>query len=119
MKLAKKASTGALVVLVALALVTPVEAETKTGQYTGSGVTIQVNTGFTSIQALTIVSVALRGPSAFAYTTDTIQQAAGPGTFLNGNKRDSGVALERGDFTVAHPDFNEAGVVYHWQAHGD
>jgi len=118
MKLAKKVSCGALMVLFALALVTPAEAETKTGQYTGTGVTFSVSSGLTSILSLTIVSVPPRGPSAIGYTTDTMQ-GAGQGTFLNGNKKDSGIALERGNFDVASPDFNEAGVVYFWEAHGD
>ena len=99
--------------------VTLVEAETKTGQYTGNGGTTQVATGLGAAQALTIVSVPPRGPSAFAYTTDTIQAAAGQGTFLNGNKRDFGVAVERGNFTVTNPDFNEPGIVYYWEANGD
>ena len=119
MKLAKKASMGALVVLVALALVAPVEATTKTGQYTGNGTTTQVASTLTAILSLTIVSVPPRGPGASAYTTDTIQQAVGPGIFLNGNKPDHGIAVERGNFTVTNPDFNEPGVVYFWEANGD
>jgi hypothetical protein len=118
MKLAKKVSSGALIVLLALALVTPVEAETRTGQYIGDGVTLQVRTGFTTIQSLRIVSVPARGPSAIGYTTDVFQ-GAGQGTFLNGNKRDSGIALERGNFTVANEDFHEVGVLYAWEANGE
>lgn len=91
----------------------------RTGQYTGNGTTIQVSTLLTSIQSLRIVSLPLRGPVSEAYTTTTIQQAAGQGTFVNGNKRDGGVALERGNFTVTSPDFNQEGLVYHWEAHGD
>lgn len=119
MKLAMKRSVGALAVLVALALVTPAEATTRTGQYTGNGTTTQVNTGLIGLKSLTIVHVSPRGLSNFAYTTNAIQVSLGPGTFLNGNKKDIGVAIEVGAFTVTAPDFNEDGVLYHWEANGD
>jgi hypothetical protein len=121
MKLTKKVSSGALMVLFALALVTPVEAETKTGQYNGNGTTTQVslNGQLNGIKSLTIVSVAPRGPSPFAYTTNAIQAALGQGTFLNGTKKDTGVAIEVASFTVTNEDFNEEGVTYHWEANGD
>lgn len=92
---------------------------TKTGQYTGNGSTTQVATGLVQILSLQIVEVAARGPSAQAYTTNAIQSAAGAGTFLNGQKRDSGIAIERGTFTVTSADFNVSGTTYFWDADGD
>jgi len=91
----------------------------KTGQYTGNGSTTQVTTGLAVLRSLQIVEVAPRGPSAFAYTTNTIQLVNGSGTFINGNKRDSGISFEAGKFTVQNADFNASGSIYHWEAHGD
>jgi hypothetical protein len=91
----------------------------KTGQYTGNGGTTQVNTGLAVLRSLQIVELPFRGPSSFAYTTNTIQATYGSGIFINGNKRDSGVAFEVGNFTVTNADFNISGSIYHWEAHGD
>jgi hypothetical protein len=91
----------------------------RTGLYIGNGGTTQVTTGLAVIRTLQIVEVASRGPSAIAYSTNTIQTTSGSGTFLNGQKRDSGIAFEVGNFTVANADFNTNGSVYHWEAHGD
>lgn len=92
---------------------------TKVGQYTGNGTTTQVASGMTQILSLQIVEVAARGPSAIAYTTNTIQNTNGSGTFLNGQRKDNGVAIERGNFTITSPDFNVSGTAYHWEANGD
>jgi hypothetical protein len=94
-------------------------ATTKTGQYTGNGTTTQVATGLAAIRALRIVNVPAHGPSIEAFTTNTIQSANGTGTVLVNGRRDTGVALEAGNFTVTHPDLNESAVVYHWTADGD
>lgn len=129
MKVAKKANLGVLVLVFTLlgavilvftpALVTPVQARTvRTFQYTGNGGTTQVASGMAVIRSLRIVTVPQHGQASQAYTTYTIQQGS-PGTFLNGNRRDTGISLEAGNFTVIHPEFNEIGVVYHWEAHGD
>jgi len=92
---------------------------TKTGQYNGNGTTTQVNTGLTALKSLTIVEVAARGPSSMAYTTNVIQTGLGQGTFVNGGKKDQGVAIEGATFTVTNPDFNVNGTTYHWEGRGD
>jgi hypothetical protein len=119
MNLRKWMYFSAPILLFTLAPITPVGAETRTGQYFGNGGTTQVVSGLVTIRSLRIVTVPSRGPVSEAYTTNTIQLAAGQGTFVNGNKKDTGVAVEAGNFTVTNPDFNEPGVIYHWETHGD
>ena len=107
---------GALSLVFTPAFVTPVQASTRSGFYIGNGQTTQVNSGLATIRSLRIVSVPERGPASIAYTTNLFGWA---GVFLNGDKKDTGIALEAGNFTVCNLDFNENGVIYHWEANSD
>lgn len=102
----------------ALAVPAAAGATTRTGWYIGNGNVTQVLTGLAVVRAFRIVSVPAHGPSVEAFTTNTIQLFNGPTALVNG-KRDDGVSLEAGNFTVTNPDLNEIGVVYHWVADGD
>ena len=104
----------------ALAAPAVASAAEKTGQYTGNGLTnVQIATGLTQILALWIVLVPEHGPGVEAFTTDTIQATNGLGTCLVNGRRDFGVEIVRGVFTVTNADLNQSGVVYHWGAIGD
>ena len=104
----------------ALAAPAVASAAEKTGQYTGNGLAaVQVAAGLTQILALWIVLVPEHGPGLEAFTTDTIQSVNGQGTCLVNGRRDFGVEIVRGAFTVTNADLNQSGVVYHWVAIGD
>ena len=128
MKLARNANLGVLVLAFTLAgalslvftpaFVRPVEAQTTaTGLYIGHGNTqcIQLLTGLVANRSLRIVTVPERGRASVAYATNTFGYL---GVFLNGDKKDTGITLDFGSFTVCNLDFNENGVVYYWEVNG-
>lgn len=115
----KKAFLGGLVLAFALALIGPAEAITMTGGYVGNGnLSKTITSGLTNLKSIRIVSLPSHGRSIQAYTNIGIQ-GFGQGTFLNDVRVDNGILLNGGDFIIAHPDFNEVGVPYGWEANGD
>jgi len=114
----KKAFLGGLVLAFSLALIGPAEAFTFTGTYLGNGVTRTVQTGLATVKSIRIVSLPSHGRSIQAYTNNAIE-GIGWGTFLNDVRVDNGIHLNGGDFIISHPDFNETGVIYGWEANGD
>ena len=115
----KKAFLGGLVLAFSLALIGPAEAGTFTGTYVGNGNPSRtISSGLTNLKSIRIVSLPSHGRSIQAYTNNAIE-GIGWGTFLNDVRVDNGIHSNGGDFIISHPDFNEAGVVYGWEANGD
>ena len=91
----------------------------RTGNYTGSGADETIQTGLQTTRAFFITELADRGPSVSGYTTNTIQ-AEQRGAFLNGNRKDTGIAFETPQTVViSNRDFIASGSRYHWEARGE
>ena len=110
---------GTLILALALALTSAAEAQIRTGNYTGSGADETIQTGLTTTRSFRVVELPAHGRGAEGYATKTIQQAE-IGAFLNGNRKDTGIAFETPtQVIISNSDFIVSGARYHWEAAGE
>jgi len=88
---------------------------TATGNYAGTGVLHNVNTGLAAgIKSLTIVDSVT---PARAYTTDALQAGIGSDKFLHNFTIATGIKISAGGiFTLMGTAYNTANRMYYWEA---